>query len=148
MTRPLMCAPSSVASLRRGAPPKQATERLIKFYRPARGLTDPVDFWLGLALAQHASVATGEELLGLGPPVPGNDPLRPLGVWVYGTKDPATRLTMHPERVPLREPVKQRWWSRPRLAPEHDGILRPLVAWRSLPKWFTEDGLLLDPRAR
>jgi hypothetical protein len=90
-------------------------------------------------------VPSGDELLALGPV---EDELNfPAGVWVYGTSDPSSRITLLPERMPAREPVKRHWWSRPKYPSRYDGIARPLVAWRSLPKWFTADGRLRDPRA-
>jgi hypothetical protein len=93
-------------------------------------------------------VPTGDELLTLSPPDTDDEMRSPLGVWVYGTKDPARRITLLPETMPQPEPVKRHWWSRRReQSQDDDDIFRPAVAWRSLPKWFTDDGRLLDPRS-
>lgn len=92
-------------------------------------------------------VPTGEELLRLGPPDTEDERRSPVGVWVYGTKDPASRITLLPQTIPPPQPVKRHWWSRRREPLQDDDIFRPLVAWRSLPKWFEEDGRLLDPRS-
>lgn len=93
-------------------------------------------------------VPTGSDLLALGPAETDDDKRSPVGVWVYGAKDPASRMTMLPERMPEPEPTKRHWWSRRRAPSIGDDLLRPLVAWRSLPKWFTSDGRLQDPRSR
>jgi hypothetical protein len=92
-------------------------------------------------------VPTGHALLSLGPPDTDDEQRSPVGVWVYGTRDPASRITMLPETMPPPERSKRHWWSRRREPSPYDDIFRPLVAWRSLPKWFTEDGRLLDPRS-
>lgn len=92
-------------------------------------------------------VPTGAGLLALGTPDTDDDRRSPVGVWVYGTKDPASRITLLPETMPPPEPGKRHWWSRRREQSQDDDIFCPAVAWRSLPKWFTDDGRLLDPRS-
>lgn len=91
-------------------------------------------------------VPTGDALLALSPPDTDDEHRLPVGVWVHGTKDPSNRITFLRETMPPPEPVNRHWWSRRREPWPYDDIFRPLVAWRSLPRWFTEDGRLLDPR--
>lgn len=93
-------------------------------------------------------VPSGDALLALGPPHTDDDARSPVGVWAYGARDPVSRITMLPEVLPPPEKVKRHWWSRRREPSPYDRTYRPLVAWRFLPKWFTEDGRLRDPKSR
>ncbi len=225
-----------------GVGPREATDRLVSSYEPGSG-EDAVDFWLGLALAQHrlgrllpdvhqAAVAAAQqedlsrwqredrdkrrqavakalaELASEQPPskaarkqpksrtdlvegqhflysfAPGrqvlfqvrfvqdgcpliamldwrdNDPVPEgealLGLQAatsadgeavrflaYGAKDPVSRMTLLPERLPPRHPVKRHWWSRPSVPYEAPKAF--VVSWRSLPKWFDENGRVRHP---
>jgi hypothetical protein len=112
------------------------------------GLHDGSSPRLTLLCWQDADpVPSGDVLLALGPPETDDELRSPIGVWVYGSKDPASRITLLPETMPPPQQVTRHWWSRRREPSPDDGILRPLVAWRSLPKWFTEDGRLRVPNS-
>lgn len=92
------------------------------------------------------AVPTGEDLLTLGRQDTDDEIRSPVGVWAYGTKDPSARITLLPEQLPPPELVKRHRWSRRRPPSPYDNIFRPIVAWRSLPKWFTTDGRLRNPK--
>lgn len=87
-------------------------------------------------------VPTGEALLGL-PPATWHDGSR-VRFFAYGAKDPVSRMTLLPERMPPRQPVKRHWWSRP-VVP-HEAPQAFVVSWRSLPKWFDDDGRARHPQ--
>lgn len=99
-----------------------------------------------LRWSDSAPVPTGDQLLRLGQHETDDDRWSPVGVRVFGAKDPRSRITMLPERMPAPQAVKRHWWSRRRAPSPQDDISRFMTTWRSLPKWFTADGRLRTPR--